>query len=121
MIATANTIILPLGIEGSTRFRDVLQERRATRPEGRRLIRRAVGRAPSSRLYQRRTRSANNGSFAATRGESTGRRKGVRPRTYAHAMAAALRSPRKLGTDPDHTANHKPCVAEILKLSVRQP
>jgi hypothetical protein len=41
-------------------------------------------------------------------------RKGVRPGTYTLAMAAALHLQRKVGTDPDHIANHKLYVAEIL-------
>ena len=41
-------------------------------------------------------------------------KKGVRPGTYTIAMAAALHLQRKVGTNPDHIANHKLYVAEIL-------
>ena len=41
-------------------------------------------------------------------------KKGARPGTYTLAMAAALHLQRKIGTDPDHIANHKLYVAEIL-------
>lgn len=41
-------------------------------------------------------------------------KRGVRPGSYTMAMAAALHLQRKVGTDPDHVANHKLYVTEIL-------
>jgi integrase/recombinase XerD len=52
------------GIEASSRFGDALQERRAANPEGRRLMRRLVGKP--RRRHTSRARSARIGSDTAT-------------------------------------------------------